>query len=874
MDTFLTPRRNPSMPELLADPDFPPGGQGSRSFPSILGVLRRHRLLIAGCTAVGVVLAGIRLVRSVPLYEASTTLRLDDQQSNLPQPIETPGAGKQLPTEMEELHGRSLAEDVARQLSLQLQLTKPRGVLRSELFSDIKTSDSVIPASYSLRVQPDGKYVVIQQDSGVQVAKVTPGAPATLPGFTFTLSTKATAYSQIDFNVKSLESAAGGLTDALVVTQANRLAQIIVVTYQDADPELAWRVPSELVGRFLSRRTAVQTMQAKNTAAFLRAQLDTITGQLEAAEEKVRDYRRRNRVVSADVEANGQVNRMVQMQAERGLVEAERSALARLIDSIDTKAARRAPEEPSPYSKAVAFPTLLRSRAADELLRSLSAAQDERRALLTRRTTKDPDVKAISERIGDIEQQIREIATTYLQGLSNQVGSLDSGLGQLQRQMAGIPERELQVARLQRRPTVLGDIATLLQTRLKEAEIAAAATDGSVRVVDPAVPPDAPVSPKPLRLLLAGLVGGLLLGLGAAMAREYFDRSVHTRGDVVLASGLPILGMIPHIGRSGRKASAIAERRPTGARPRVARVTPSVAPVTPRAQAGQTGWSFLNGPSENGASEPTIGVDPAAGEQKPELDGARSATSSAQGERKSGGSRLTPVRMEMSESGSMAAEAYGVLQTNLAFARSERPLKILVLTSPMPGDGKTTTSVNLALALVRRGRNVLLVDADIRRGRVHEFFGQPRGPGLTDVLSGEVGLEQAIRPIQVGEHQMHYLGVGRPHSNPTKLLEAGGAMAALLARLGEHFETILMDSSPVNVVTDAALLSRMADGVLVIVRTGFTDSAALAHAVEQLRHVEAPVVGVVINDIDPTRDAAYDRAYEYQRHHEYVSNRV
>jgi capsular exopolysaccharide synthesis family protein len=267
-------------------------------------------------------------------------------------------------------------------------------------------------------------------------------------------------------------------------------------------------------------------------------------------------------------------------------------------------------------------------------------------------------------------------------------------------------------------------------------------------------------------------------------------------------------------------------------------------------------------------------VDPAAGEPKRELEGTPAATRPAAREPKVAGATLIPVRMEMSESASMAAEAYGVLQTNLAFARSERPLKAVVLTSPMPGDGKTTTSVNLALALVRRGRNVLLVDADIRRGRVHEFFGQPRGPGLTDVLSGEVGLEQAIRPIQVGEHHMHYLGVGRPHSNPTKLLEAGGAMAALLARLGEDFETILMDSSPVNVVTDAALLSRMADGVLVIVRTGFTDSAALAHAVEQLRHVQAPVVGVVINDIDPTRDAAYDRAYEYQRHNEYASNRV
>ena len=857
------------MPELLADPYLPAGGGSGRAFPSVLAILRRHRALIAICTAVGVTLGGIRLVRSVPLYEASTTLRLDDQQSNLPQPIRTPGAGEQLPTEMEELQGRSLAQEVSQQLALQLQLTKPGGVRRSELLTGIKVSDEAIPAAYQLRAGPNGKFSVIQKDSG-EVARVSPGSQVSLPGVTFTLTPNAAAYPEIDFKLASLEGAAAALGNALVVAQANRQAQIIVVTYRHSDPELAWRVPSALVERFLGRRTGVQTMQAKNTAAFLRAQLDTITSQLEASEEKVRDYRRRNRVVSPEVEANEQVNRLVQMQAEQGLIEAERSALARLVDSIDRQAASRSPEEASPYSKVVAFPTLLRSRAADELLRSLSAAQDERRALLTRRTMKDPDVKALNERISDIEQQIRQIATTYLQGLSNQVGSLDSGLTQLRQQMAGIPERELQVARLQRRPRVLGDIATLLQTRLKEAEIAAAATDGSVRIVDAAVAPMKPVSPSAARLLLAGLVGGLLFGLGGAMAKEYFDNSVHTRGEIVSASGLPVLGMIPHISRSRHRISTIAERHQ--ARRRVAKPKPLVTASSDggaaRSSAVETGWSFLD-PSRNNAHV-------AEALREDSRNGGDAAPPSASAEVRSPAIRpkLPPIKMEMSETGSMAAEAYSVLHTNLAFARSERPVKVLVLTSPMPGEGKTTTSVNLALALVRRGRNVLLIDADIRRGRVHDVFGQPRGPGLIDLLSGEASLDDAIRPIQVGEHQMHYIAVGRPHSNPTKLLEAGGLMEALVTQLGETYETILLDSSPVNVVTDAALLSQMADGVLIVVRTGFTDSAALAHAVEQLRHVGAPVTGVVINDIDPARDAAYDRAYQYQSYNEYVSKPV
>jgi capsular exopolysaccharide synthesis family protein len=227
---------------------------------------------------------------------------------------------------------------------------------------------------------------------------------------------------------------------------------------------------------------------------------------------------------------------------------------------------------------------------------------------------------------------------------------------------------------------------------------------------------------------------------------------------------------------------------------------------------------------------------------------------------------MPPVCIDMSDVGGVAVEAYDILVTNLAFTSSERALQALVLTSPLSGDGKTTTAVNLALALAMRGQRVCLIDGDIRRGAVHTVFDQPRGPGLTDILAGDVSLEEALRPVRVGDTgTLQYLAAGKPVSDPTRLLESGG-MESLLNRLRAQYQTILLDSSPVNAVTDAVILSRITDATLLVVRTGVTDSAALALACEQLRQVRAPVVGVILNGIDFSRDAAYDNAYrDYDR---------
>jgi len=391
------------------------------------------------------------------------------------------------------------------------------------------------------------------------------------------------------------------------------------------------------------------------------------------------------------------------------------------------------------------------------------------------------------------------------------VRSLDSSLGTFRRELQKIPEKELQYARLERQPKVLEGVYTMLQTRLKEAEVAVAARDPSVRIVDAAIPPIRPVWPKPVVNTLAALMCGLLLGLAAAFTREYMDRAIRTRMDVRGSTGLPVIGLIPRIPRTRGDVPLIA--KPKGHRPR-------------------------HGP-------PPLVVQL----EKP----------------------APPIGMALSISTKAGgiAEAYGVLQTNIAFSRDGAPMKTLVFTSPFSGDGKTTTVVNLGISLAQRGIRVLLIDADARRGVLHSVFGGVREPGLSEVLKGTSTFESARRTASVGQTgTLYYLTTGKLFPGDYGLV-ASDAMRRLLAQVREEYDLVIVDTPPVNIITDAAVLAANADGVVLVARSGVTAGPALSYAVEQLRHVRAEVLGVVLNDIDLDHDAVYDSTYKYFRGYEY-----
>jgi len=203
-------------------------------------------------------------------------------------------------------------------------------------------------------------------------------------------------------------------------------------------------------------------------------------------------------------------------------------------------------------------------------------------------------------------------------------------------------------------------------------------------------------------------------------------------------------------------------------------------------------------------------------------------------------------------------EAFRLLRTNLQFLDLEQQPRSLVITSAVPGEGKTVTSANLAVALAQAGRKVLLVDGDLRRPRVAGLLDLDGAVGLTSVLVGTADLEDAIQVHQ--ESGLHFLASGPKPPNPTEILQSR-VTHDLLKRLRDDFDMVIVDAPPLLPVADAAVIATATDGAIVVTRHGKTSRDQLRQAVGRLDNVGARVFGVVINMIP--RRAAHSYYYYY-----------
>jgi succinoglycan biosynthesis transport protein ExoP len=194
------------------------------------------------------------------------------------------------------------------------------------------------------------------------------------------------------------------------------------------------------------------------------------------------------------------------------------------------------------------------------------------------------------------------------------------------------------------------------------------------------------------------------------------------------------------------------------------------------------------------------------------------------------------------------SEAIRGLRTSLLLTRTDTPPRVMLVSSALMGEGKTTVSVNLATAFAQRGRTCLLIDADLRRPRIAGIFGLNPTHGLSDILNGAVPIESALvaAPNVTG---LTLLPSGRTDSDPTDLLGAE-RMRVLIDTVRYKFDFIVVDSPPVIPFSDARLLALVSEVVILVSRYGFTTRRALTIGAQLLGEVRAPVVGVVLNDID------------------------
>jgi len=364
--------------------------------------------------------------------------------------------------------------------------------------------------------------------------------------------------------------------------------------------------------------------------------------------------------------------------------------------------------------------------------------------------------------------------------------------------LESLPDKNVQLARLERSRKVDENLYVMMREKYEESRITKAGQIGKVRIIDAPMEPVKPISPKKKLNLLVGMLFGLGLGVGIAFLREYMDRSVRRVEDVE-QFGLSVLASIP-------------------------KITASVVDKT---------VEHLNSLEKLNSLETLIGYT---------KDNLNLITHN---------NPKSPI-----------SEAYRTLRTNLQFSRVSEQLHSFLVTSSGPGEGKSTTIANLAIVMSQQGIKTILIDADLRKPVVHNIFERAKNRGLTNVLVGNMSLDDAIQSASIANLDILTCGVQPP--NPAELLGSQD-MKNLIKGLRLRYDLCLFDAPPLIAVTDAAVLSKELDGVLLVVKSGVTQRDALSRSVELLRNVNARILGSLLNGV--SREISYGSYYDYQQYY-------
>ena len=226
-----------------------------------------------------------------------------------------------------------------------------------------------------------------------------------------------------------------------------------------------------------------------------------------------------------------------------------------------------------------------------------------------------------------------------------------------------------------------------------------------------------------------------------------------------------------------------------------------------------------------------------------------------------------PELVLMNDPKSQASEAYRAVRTGILFSTPDHSPRTLLITSVGAKEGKTLTSVNMAAAMAQAGQKVLMLDCDMRKPRIHKIFKNNNERGLSNILVGEGDWDKFILPTPIPN--LEYIPSGPIPPNPSELLGAD-RMQGLIEEIKERYDRIIIDSSPVGAVTDPVILSRLVEGVILVIKVGKTSRDLLTNTLARLKDVQARILGAVLNDINVGRDGYY--YYQYYYHSYYGDN--
>jgi succinoglycan biosynthesis transport protein ExoP len=579
------------------------------------------------------------------------------------------------------------------------------------------------------------------------------------------------------------------LDDAKV--KVDGTSDLITVTVLGPEAQLTADTANTLIDQFIQQAQDARGYASGNTNKFLTAQLGDARKKLQDSENALQEYARQTGIViPSDTQESVAADKLRQIQTD--LAKAE-------TDEADTEAqvetSKSAPAESMP--QVLDDPTLRddRARLAD-LRRQLSD-------LSVTLTPQNYKIQQLNAQIADLEQQAVQHRGNIIRRLGVQ-NSETSRRKQLlthayQQQLGVVSDQSVKEVRyniLKKEVDANRDLYQSMLQRVKQASIVAALKASDVRVVSPATPSKSTYRPSlPLNLGLGALLGLVFAGC-YTLLRERNDASLRSPGQSVRHLNVPELAVIPsaRIGNSER------------------------IPLTLR---------NLNG-ANGDALEPKNGL--------------LAASSAA----------VDKEMVQWCQDETMMADAYRSAITSILLSRVNGVSpRVILVTSPRPKAGKTTTVANLGISLAEIGRRVLLIDGDLRRPRLGKLFGLQFASGLSDALlaegNGTITLDSVVRPCTVPG--LYVLPGGSEPANISKLLHSTH-LENLVELARSEYDFVLIDSPPMMGMADARLLSRIADGVILISRAGETSPEQLGEARERLADDGTPVIGTILNGCD------------------------
>jgi len=598
---------------------------------------------------------------------------------------------------------------------------------------------------------------------------------------------------------------------ALAVDAAGRVkvravgnTRMVEVLCDARDGQLAASMCNNLAGAYIDYNLESREKSTKETSTWLGSQLDDVRRRLEKAENELKESSKETAFIfDSDTSGNAVEDKLRAVQTELSRAQAER-----ITRESDYEVASSRPVD--------ALPAALDAGPIREYRLRLA---DLRRQLAEASATMTPEhykVKDLTLQVSDMERALNKERDDLVNRLKadyevaeHRESILAAEYAKQSAEVSQHGDKAVQVNMLKREVDSDRKMYETLLQKVDEVGLEAALRTSTISVLDPAIAPLLPYAPSVHLSMAVGLFGGSLAGLFLSFLRVRSDRTLHGPGDASTCLQLRELGVIPSVRTRrmhmllGRVRPALSKSRPPPSNIEGAGEGPD-APATP--------------PQINSVALTTW-------LRNPEL-----------------------------------AEAFFGTMSSLRFA-TERGTQAstIVLTSPEPGEGKTTVASNLAIALAQIGRRVILVDGDLRRPRLAQIFDRPCSTGLSDLLDADIPVEELVLSHFIADTPIPNLSLlaTRPAREGISTMLHSSRMRVLLDRLRQDYDHVIIDSPPMLHIADARVLGWLADGVLLVLRARRTTKEAAVAAYDCLLQDGIHVLGTVLNDWNPRASDKY-----------------